>query len=137
VPDTRHKRGRRYEIGLVLTLLLLAKLAGEQTIAAATQWVLERQTLLAQWLPLLRCPCANTYRNICAGVDANALLQAVAGVLNAATASTLVAQVVQLAQVAPAAAAAVLTAATAAPCLRHLACDGKARRGSQRLMWHP
>ena len=111
VPDKRHRRGRRYEAGLVLTLLLLAKLAGESAMAAIAQWVRERQSLLAQWLPLTHTPCANTYRNICASIDATALLQVVAGVLGAAEASALL-------QPAP---------------VRHLACDGKAERGSYRL----
>jgi len=108
VPDKRHKRGRRYEAGLVLTLLLLAKMAGESAVAAIAQWVKERQPLLAQWLPLPHSPCSNTYRNICASIDAEALLQAVAGVLGAAEATTLLQSVPQPAPV------------------RHLACDGKA-----------
>lgn len=33
VPDKRCNRGQRYETGLVLTLLLLAKLAGESAVA--------------------------------------------------------------------------------------------------------
>lgn len=77
----------------------------------------ERQALPAQWLPLTRSPCANTYRNICAGIDAAALLQAVAGVLGAAEAEILVRPAVS---------------APPAP-VRHLACDGKAERGSHRL----
>ena len=115
VPDKRHKRGRRYEAGLVLTLLLLAKMAGESAVAAIAQWVKERQPLLAQWLPLPHSPCSNTYRNICASIDAEALLQAVAGVLGAAEATTLLQSVPQPAPV------------------RHLACDGKAERGTHRL----
>ena len=64
VPDGRCKRGRRYEAALVLTLLLVAKLAGEQSIAGIAEWVRQRKELLGQWLPLKRAPCANTYRYI-------------------------------------------------------------------------
>ena len=42
VSDGRKLRGRRYEAALVLTLLMLGKLAGEQTLAGITQWVRER-----------------------------------------------------------------------------------------------
>lgn len=122
VPDKRHKRGRRYDAGLVLTLLLLAKLAGESAMAAIAQWVRERQPLLGQWLPLAHTPCANTYRNICACIDADALLQAVAGVLGAAEATTLLQPVQSAPQPAPQPVS-----------MRHLACDGKAERGSHRL----
>ena len=69
VPDSRCKRGRRYPAAVVLTLLLLAKMAGEQSIAGIADWVNERKELLGQWLPLVRAPCANTYRYICAHID--------------------------------------------------------------------
>ena len=127
VPDRRHRRGRRYKAGLVLTLLLLAKLAGESAVAAIAQWVKERQPLLAQWLPLTHSPCANTYRNICASIDADALLQAVAGVLGTAAASALL-------QAAPETVPETVPETGPKPTpVRHLACDGKAERGSHRL----
>lgn len=123
VPDSRCKRGRRYSAALVLTLLLLAKLAGEQTIAGIAQWVSQRQELLAQWLPLVRTPCANTYRYICAHTDAQALLDTLSSVLGAAVAAK------------AAKAAKALSDAPALPgaSIRHLACDGKELRGSYRL----
>jgi hypothetical protein len=37
VPDKRGKRGRRYEAVTVLVILLLAKLAGEQSISGIAQ----------------------------------------------------------------------------------------------------
>lgn len=110
VGDGRKLRGRRYEAALVLTLLMLGKLAGEETMAGIAQWVRERQSLLGQWLPLSRTPCANTYRYVCAHIDAQELFAAVSNALGAAP-------VVPLPD----------------PCLRHLACDGKEVRGSHRL----
>jgi predicted transposase YbfD/YdcC len=112
VPDGRCKRGRRYPAAVVLTLLLAAKMAGEQTIAGIAQWVDERKELLGQWLPLARTPCANTYRYICAHLDAQAVLAAVSTVLGPDKAATTVGS---------------------SP-LRHLACDGKELRGSYRLL---
>jgi predicted transposase YbfD/YdcC len=118
VPDSRCKRGRRYPAAVVLTLLLLAKMAGEQSIAGIADWVDQRKELLAQWLPLVRAPCANTYRYICAHIDAQALLDATSAVLD------------------PAMAAEVLDSQPShsqASRVRHLACDGKELRGSHRL----
>jgi predicted transposase YbfD/YdcC len=116
VSDGRGRRGRRYEVAVVLTLLLLGKLAGEQTMAGIAEWVRERQSLLRQWLPLPRTPCANTYRYVCAHVDAQELFAAVAAVLSSPA----------LAQPTP-------PNGSAPPPLRQLACDGKEIRGSQRL----
>jgi predicted transposase YbfD/YdcC len=103
---------------VVLTLLLLAKMAGEKNMAGIADWVSERKELLAQWLPLVRTPCANTYRYICAHIDAQALLDAASAVLDPVTAAEVLDS--QCAQPHP------------SP-VRHLACDGKELRGSHRL----
>jgi hypothetical protein len=39
VEDGRHKRGVRYSVALILTLILLAKVAGMTTPAAIAHWV--------------------------------------------------------------------------------------------------
>ena len=39
VEDGRHKRGLRYSVALILTLIVLAKLAGMTTPAAIAEWV--------------------------------------------------------------------------------------------------
>lgn len=127
VPDSRGKRGRRYPAALVLTLLLVAKMTGEQTIAGIAQWVSQRKELLAQWLPLVRIPCANTYRYICAHVDAQALLAAATSVLGASAAA------VATSGLCASPLAAEPAGAVPPPSLRHLACDGKEVRGSYRL----
>lgn len=71
VNDQRAKRGQRYEAALVLTLMLLAKLASEQSLRGIAQWVHLRVTWLQTVLPCLdtRTPCANTYRYIHINVD--------------------------------------------------------------------
>jgi len=43
VTDGRQKRGKRYPLLLLLTLLLLGKLAGETTVNGIVEWVKERQ----------------------------------------------------------------------------------------------
>ncbi len=71
LPDLRNRRGRRYSLAAVLTLIILAKLAGETTVSGIAHWA----QLRAAWLcPLLqvacpRLPCANTLTLVCATVD--------------------------------------------------------------------
>jgi len=64
--DQRKARGIRYALVTVLTYLVLAKLAGQDTLSGIADWVRLRQETLVQAFPLkkLRAPCANTYRNI-------------------------------------------------------------------------
>ena len=63
--DQRQARGKRYPLALLLTLLLLAKLAGEDQPHGIAEWVRARASELRELLPLTcpRLPCANTYRN--------------------------------------------------------------------------
>ena len=69
VPDHRYKRGRRYEAATVLTILLLAKMAGEQTISGAAHWARLRKEWLMGVLDVDSLPCANTYSYVCAHLD--------------------------------------------------------------------
>jgi predicted transposase YbfD/YdcC len=64
--DTRRKRGRRYRLSVVLVLLVLAKLAGQDRPSGIADWVSARkeQLLVALQLPLQRLPHHNTYRRI-------------------------------------------------------------------------
>src|SRR5688572_1174718 len=63
LPDPRQRRGRRYTLAAILTVIILAKLAGETSVSRIAQWA----RLRTAWLcPLLRVahtclPCANTY----------------------------------------------------------------------------
>lgn len=66
LPDTRSNRGKIYPLPLILTYILMAKLAGCDKPSAIASWVRKRQEAL---LPLWashhqRTPCLNTYRTI-------------------------------------------------------------------------
>src|SRR3984893_19493444 len=64
--DGRHKRGVRYGVALILTLILLCKLAGMTTPVAIAEWVRLRAGWLRTVLPTTRqtFPCAATYSNV-------------------------------------------------------------------------
>lgn len=115
VTDPRHRRGKRFEVATVLTLMLVAKMAGEQTLLGIAEWVRLRIDWLTQVVPVRAGPCPNTYQNICAQIDTAELSAKVAAFLG----------------VAPAVLAAHETPVVAPP-LRHLTCDGKVLRGSHR-----
>jgi hypothetical protein len=75
VPDRRKRRGKRYEAAVVLTLLVLAKLAGETKVSGIAQWARLRASWLSQVLPLRseKLPCANTYQYVCDHIDQQVL----------------------------------------------------------------
>ncbi len=72
VKDGRKKRGVRYRLALILTLIVLAKLAGETSLSGVSQWVRERKEELAELLhlPSTRFPCVATYSYVLQHVDA-------------------------------------------------------------------
>jgi hypothetical protein len=62
VRDGRKKKGKRYPLPLLLTLLLLGKLAGETTVNGIVDWIKERQGWLrAQLNWSKRFPTNSTY----------------------------------------------------------------------------
>lgn len=125
VRDGRCKRGRRYSAALVLTLIILAKLAGETKLRGITEWAWYRREELAEQLPLRqgKTPCANSYRNICNQVDVSELN----GVLGEYFAELREGVTEAIAVVeAPAASVMEPTPPT------HLALDGKSLRGTRR-----
>ena len=75
VPDRRKERGKRYEAAVVLTLLVLAKLAGETKMSGIAQWARLRGSWLSQVLALRseKLPCANTYQYVCDHIDKEVL----------------------------------------------------------------
>ena len=77
VSDGRKKRGVRYRLALILTLIVLAKLAGEPSLSRIAQWVCERKEFLAQELHLAstRFPCVATYSYVLQHVDAEEVTQ--------------------------------------------------------------
>ena len=64
VTDHRDPRGIRYSLGLILTLMVLAKLAGEDHPTGFEQWVQARAWYLLSALGVdrERLPSHNTYR---------------------------------------------------------------------------
>ena len=72
VTDPRKKRGIRYSVALILTFVVVAKLAGETTLSGTAQWVRLRGDWLTEQLQLSRptFPCAATYSNVLKLVDA-------------------------------------------------------------------
>ncbi len=55
--DVRRDQGKRYELALILCLLILAKLAGETSLSGATEWIRHRAALLADSLVCGVRPC--------------------------------------------------------------------------------
>lgn len=66
VSDPRHARGKRYSLALLLVLILLAKLCGENTPTGIADWVSYRIEELAAMKLLLqkKAPCHMTYRRV-------------------------------------------------------------------------
>lgn len=64
VVDRRGRRGRRYELALILTALVLAKMGGEDTPSGIAAWARARQELFSAVFGLKRpsMPGHNTYR---------------------------------------------------------------------------
>jgi predicted transposase YbfD/YdcC len=77
--DGRQPKGKRYPLAVVLVLLLLAKLAGQDRPSGIAQWVQLRRRQLATMLKLKRntVPCHNTYRRVLQEAVDVAELQAV------------------------------------------------------------
>ena len=78
--DARREQGKRYELALLLCLLVLAKLAGQTSLSGATDWIRHRATPLAEQFGLRRksMPCQMTYCNVLARVNAKHLAEILA-----------------------------------------------------------
>lgn len=65
IADRRKRRGRRYELALVLLLIVLAKIGGEDKPNGIAEWARVRAPLFVKAFGLSRpeLPCANTYRH--------------------------------------------------------------------------
>jgi predicted transposase YbfD/YdcC len=66
VSDPRHARGKQYRLEVLLVLILLAKLCGENTPSGIADWVNYRiDTLVGmKLLPKKKAPCHMTYRRV-------------------------------------------------------------------------
>ncbi len=71
ITDGRCKRGIRYPVALILTLIVLAKLTGEPKLSGVSQWVRLRGTWLNEGLHLQRTrwPAASTYTYVLERLD--------------------------------------------------------------------
>jgi predicted transposase YbfD/YdcC len=69
VRDYRCQRGRRYEAATVMVIVLLAKMAGEESVSGIAEWASLREEWLKAALGLRRMPCANTYAYISRHLD--------------------------------------------------------------------
>src|SRR5260221_1012200 len=71
VVDGRGARGKRSELAGLLVVLVLAKLAGMQSLLGASDWIQDQEHLLRQGLQLTwkRMPCANTCSYAVARLD--------------------------------------------------------------------
>ena len=77
--DKRKPRGKRYALALVLVLMALAKLCGEDLPSAIAQWISDRACYLIALMGLScqRLPCLNTLRRVLQGaVDLGQLQEA-------------------------------------------------------------
>lgn len=82
VKDGRKAKGKRYPLPLLLTLLLLGKLAGETGIHGIVEWVNERAGWLRRQLQWpKRFPTNSTYSEALARCDAQQLVTVIAAVL--------------------------------------------------------
>ncbi|MFN8486851.1 MAG: ISAs1 family transposase [Caldilineaceae bacterium] len=126
VQDKRSRRGKQYPAAVVLTLLVLAKLAGEVKLKGVAEWVGWQAEMLAQQLPLYRgqVPCANTYRYVSDHIEV-VELNSVLGEYFAEITSQARAEALRTA-------CAGEGCATAQAELTHLALDGKNLRGACR-----
>ncbi len=80
VVDGRKARGKRYDVAGLLVVLVLAKLAGMQSLLGASDWIADQEHLLRQGLQLSwkRMPCANTYSYALARLDSQQVNAALA-----------------------------------------------------------
>ncbi len=120
VTDGRKKKGKRYPLPLLLTLLLPGKLAGETTINGIVDWINER----AGWLRVQlhwpkRFPTNSTYSEALARCDAQQIATVMAAVL-------LKARAVEQCGGEPSR----LQATKQEETLTHVAMDGKTLRGT-------
>ncbi|GAC1689943.1 MAG: ISAs1 family transposase [Ktedonobacteraceae bacterium] len=120
VTDGRKSKGKRYPLPLLLTLLLLGKLAGETTVRGIIEWIGERQGWVrAQFDWPKRFPVQSTYSEALARCDAEQIATVVAQVI-------LKARAVQECGTEPSR----LQATKQQDTLTHVAMDGKTLRGT-------
>jgi predicted transposase YbfD/YdcC len=82
VKDGRKARGKRYPLALLLTLLMLGKMAGEKTTNGVVDWIKEREKWLKRLLSWPRgFPTNSTYTDALSQCNAQEIVQAIAQVI--------------------------------------------------------
>lgn len=82
VKDGRGEKGKRYPLPLLLTLLMLGKMAGETTINGIVDWIKERKDpLKRQFHWPKRFPVNSTYSHALAHCDGQEIAKAIAHVI--------------------------------------------------------
>lgn len=71
IQDPRQARGLRYSLPLMLSMLVLAKLCGEDQLSGMAEWLRLRESELTAWLGLSRqtLPHLTTYQRLLAQLD--------------------------------------------------------------------
>lgn len=124
VKDQRKAKGKRYPLALILTLVLLGKLAGETSLSGIVDWVKERKGWLRQALCWPRdFPVNATYSAALALCDGQEVVQAISQVI-------LKARAVEQCGEEP---SRLLAQQQEEEALIHTAMDGKVLRGT---LWH-
>ena len=82
VKDGRGKKGKRYPLALILTIILLGKLAGETTIDGIIDWIDGRKEKIKQLLNWpKRFPTNKTYTNALTHCDHHEIVKAITQVV--------------------------------------------------------
>lgn len=82
VKDGRKNKGKRYPLALLLTLILLGKMAGETELDGIIDWIKERQQEIKKLLNWpKRFPVSKTYTDALAKCDHHEVAKAIAQVL--------------------------------------------------------
>jgi predicted transposase YbfD/YdcC len=82
VKDGRKARGKRYPLALILTTLMLGKLAGETTISGVVDWIAERKDELKRQFNWPKgFPVNSTYSDALACCDGQEIAKAIAQVI--------------------------------------------------------
>jgi predicted transposase YbfD/YdcC len=121
VKDRRKAKGKRYPLALILTLVMLGKLAGETTINGIVDWVRERAGLLRRLLNWPKgFPVNSTYSEALAGCDGQEIAEVIAQVILRARAE----------EACEGEASRLLNVSGEEAALIHTALDGKTLRGT-------
>src|SRR5437868_12142242 len=82
VKDGRGKKGKRYPLALIFTLIMLGKMAGETKIEGIIDWIDERKQEIKQLLSWpKRFPVHKTYSCALAQCDQHEIAKAIAQVI--------------------------------------------------------